>query len=253
MKTPKIGHTYKFIRKRGAGFEHTDFTSYEDGVAGFVADGHAAIFERQPDNCQAALSELERLGFVELNEARESGFVPVDWQPTPETSTCLLNMYDESLKRITEREGLTLALPPQSSRELHFKSQLREMSLQDDSLRRLVMLSLWEYWRPSSGAPHGLRVAHLKLEVGADFWLGPKVMLIYIVQSKPRSGYGINKIIFEGKLSEFAKCFEEKLQLAAVEVKMISKEAVLQHDKEESLRLNKQREEILRKAKSGEQ
>jgi DNA-binding transcriptional regulator YhcF (GntR family) len=40
-----------------------------------------------PDAWQRALAELERLGFVELSEARQSGFVPADWQPTPENST----------------------------------------------------------------------------------------------------------------------------------------------------------------------
>ena len=87
MNKPKIGKTYTFVRKHGDAFEHTDFTRHEDGSAGFVADGHAAIFECHPDAWQRALAELERLGFVELAEARESGFVPAEWQPTPENST----------------------------------------------------------------------------------------------------------------------------------------------------------------------
>lgn len=87
MKQPKFGKTYKFVRKRGAAFEHTDFTRFYDGSAYFVADGYTAIFECSPDAWQQALAELERLGFVELSEARVSGFVPADWQPPPETST----------------------------------------------------------------------------------------------------------------------------------------------------------------------
>lgn len=87
MKKPKIGKTYTFVRKRGNAFEHTDFTRHEDGSAGFVADGRAAIFECRPDAWQRALSQLAELRFVELSEARESGLVSADWQPIPETST----------------------------------------------------------------------------------------------------------------------------------------------------------------------
>ena len=87
MTKTKIGETYTFGRKRGDTFEHTDFTRHEDGSAGFVADGQFAIFECHPDAWQHALAELERLGFVELKEARETGVVPGDWQPTRDTST----------------------------------------------------------------------------------------------------------------------------------------------------------------------
>jgi hypothetical protein len=87
MKKPKVGKTYTFVRKRGDAFEHTDFTRHEDGSAGFVADGYIAVFECRPDAWQQALAELECLGFIELGEARASGYVPIDWQPTAETST----------------------------------------------------------------------------------------------------------------------------------------------------------------------
>jgi hypothetical protein len=87
MKDPKVGKTYTFVRKRGHAFEHTDFTRYEDGSGGFLADGHYSIFECHPDAWRRALAALRQRGFVELAEARESGFVPAEWQPTPENST----------------------------------------------------------------------------------------------------------------------------------------------------------------------
>ena len=87
MKQPKVGKTYTFVRKRGEGFEHSQFTRHEDGSAGFLADGHYSIFESHPDAYQRALAALAERGFVELGEARQSGIVPPEWEPTPETST----------------------------------------------------------------------------------------------------------------------------------------------------------------------
>lgn len=90
MKEPKVGKTYTFVRKRGAGFEHTEFTRHEDGSAGFIADGHYSIFECHPDAWQSALAKLAERGFMELGQARQSGIVPSEWEPTPETSTLAL-------------------------------------------------------------------------------------------------------------------------------------------------------------------
>lgn len=85
MKKPKVGKTYTFVRKRGDDFEYTDFTPYEDGSAGFVADGYMYVFECDPNAWQYALAHLAALGFIELSEARQMGLVSADWQPTHDT------------------------------------------------------------------------------------------------------------------------------------------------------------------------
>ena len=87
MKEPIIGKTYIFVRMRGGAFEHTEFTRYEDGSGGFLADGVCSVFECHPNAWRQALAELAARGFIELAEARESSVVPADWQPTPENST----------------------------------------------------------------------------------------------------------------------------------------------------------------------
>jgi hypothetical protein len=87
MKEPKIGKIYTFVRRRGEVFEHTNFTRDEDGGGGFLADGHYSIFEGHADAWRQALAAMAERGFLELCEARESGFVPAEWRPTPETST----------------------------------------------------------------------------------------------------------------------------------------------------------------------
>jgi hypothetical protein len=87
MKEPKIGKTYTFVRRRGDVFEHTNFTRHEDGSCGFLADGHYSMFECHSDAWRQALAAMADRGFVEFCEARESGFVPADWRPTPENST----------------------------------------------------------------------------------------------------------------------------------------------------------------------
>ncbi|MDR3405023.1 MAG: hypothetical protein P4L99_21150 [Chthoniobacter sp.] len=92
MKKPKVGKTYTFVRKRGDTFEHTDFVRGEDGSASFVADGYISIYECDPDAWQHALDSLTQRGFIELGEAQQEGKVPLEWKPTPETST--LNSCD---------------------------------------------------------------------------------------------------------------------------------------------------------------
>jgi hypothetical protein len=44
------------------------------------------VFENHPDVWRDALAKLEKLGFVELHEARNIGLVPLGWEPTTETS-----------------------------------------------------------------------------------------------------------------------------------------------------------------------
>jgi hypothetical protein len=83
---PVPGHKYVFVRNRDGRLEHTQFTRYADGSAGFLADRSFHIFENQVEAWRKALVCLEDLGFVELEEARSRGLVPPEWQPTPESS-----------------------------------------------------------------------------------------------------------------------------------------------------------------------
>lgn len=89
VKKPKVGKNYIFVPKHGLTFEHTDYVRYEDGSSGFVVDG-CVTTAHGPNGWQGVLIALAELGFVELNEARLSGFVPPGWEPTPETSTAFV-------------------------------------------------------------------------------------------------------------------------------------------------------------------
>jgi hypothetical protein len=84
---PKIGKIYIFVRKKGDGFEHTNFARHDDGSAEFVADGFIHIFECHADAWKEALTALKNDGFVEMREAKKEGIIPIDWNPTQETST----------------------------------------------------------------------------------------------------------------------------------------------------------------------
>ena len=85
MTKPKIGKRYIFVRITDGRIDHTDFTRHDDGSAGFVADGSYHIHECRPDAWQNALSELSRLGFVELREAQAQGIIPADWEPVTQS------------------------------------------------------------------------------------------------------------------------------------------------------------------------
>ncbi len=84
MDKPKIGKRYIFVRVRGGRIEHTEFVRYEDGSAGFEADGAYHIHECHPQAWQGALQALAELGFVESRAAREQGIISSDWQPPSE-------------------------------------------------------------------------------------------------------------------------------------------------------------------------
>jgi hypothetical protein len=86
MKKPKIGKPYVFVRLQDGQIEHTEFIRHEDGSAGFLADRSFHVYENHPDAWKGALEELEQLGFLEMQEAKDSGMVPMDWQPTSESS-----------------------------------------------------------------------------------------------------------------------------------------------------------------------
>jgi hypothetical protein len=87
MDKPRIGKTYIFVRLKNGRLEHTEFCRHADGSAGFVADRNYHVHENHPDAWRGALAELARLGFIEMQEAKASGIVPTDWEPSEESST----------------------------------------------------------------------------------------------------------------------------------------------------------------------
>lgn len=82
MDKPEIGKTYVFVRRTEDGIEHTEFSRYADGSAGFLADQMYHLYEHHPDSWKDALADLEQLGFVEVLEAKSRGIIPQDWEPT---------------------------------------------------------------------------------------------------------------------------------------------------------------------------
>jgi hypothetical protein len=129
----------------------------------------------------------------------------------------LLDVFDDSFKRIAEQEGFVF-----DPRKHHVGRALR---LKDSPLKRGVFLDLKAHWMKSD--PND-----------------PEVVLQYGAWSK--SGLPVLfKKFYDGKLSELTKCVEERLKLAACEVKTVSEETIL--------RDGKSYEDLLREAKaSGE-
>ena len=129
----------------------------------------------------------------------------------------LLDVFDDSFKRIAEQEGFVF-----DPRVGHVGRALR---LKDRPSKRGVFLDLKAHWMKSDP-------------------VDPEVVLSYGAWS--RSGLPVLlKVLYEGKRSKLMTCIDEKLRLAASEVKMISEELIL--------RESRSLEHLPREAKSGAQ
>jgi hypothetical protein len=81
MTKPKPEKPYLFVRVADGLVEHTKFTRYDDGSAGFTAEGFVHCYELRPDAWRKALDDLQSIGFVELREAEAAGIIPPGWRP----------------------------------------------------------------------------------------------------------------------------------------------------------------------------
>ncbi|QDV15440.1 hypothetical protein Pan153_00540 [Gimesia panareensis] len=89
MWTPEVNQPYIFIRRNQDQVEATVFTLYSDGSCGFSVESPemgegtfiAHTYEFNPDAWKKALKDLEKLGFVELEQAVSQKLLPANWQP----------------------------------------------------------------------------------------------------------------------------------------------------------------------------
>ncbi len=115
----------------------------------------------------------------------------------------LLDLFDDSFKRVAEQEGFVF-----DPRVGHVGRALR---LKDRPLKRGVFLDLKTHWMKSDP-------------------VDPEVVLSYGAWSQSGSPV-LFKVFYEGKRSELMTCIDEKLSLAASEVKMVSEEVILRDGK----------------------
>lgn len=82
MKKPKESKPYCFVRATPSGYEHTEFTRFADGSASFAAEGMHWGYDNDSNAWVQALEALQAMGFTELGEARSTGLVPMEWEPS---------------------------------------------------------------------------------------------------------------------------------------------------------------------------
>jgi hypothetical protein len=129
----------------------------------------------------------------------------------------LLDVFDDAFKRIGEREGF--AFDPGVG---HVRRAIRSNY---PSLRRGVFLEFKEHWIKSDP-------------------VDPVLVLAYGAWSQAPGGLPVLfKVFYEGNRSGLIGCIDEKLQIAASEVKLVSEETILQY--------GKTKEDYLREAREG--
>jgi hypothetical protein len=108
----------------------------------------------------------------------------------------LLDVFDDSFKRIAARDGFVF--------DPGVHKVTRAIRLQDDRLKRGVFLDLKAHWMQSDP-------------------VDPAVLLRYGAWS---SSHFLTKTVYDGKLSELARCIGAKLEQAVSELKTVSEELV---------------------------
>ncbi len=70
---------YDLVRVSGDRVEQAEYTRFEDDSVFIVAEGYQTVIEFSPGAWESAWADLEARGFVELQQARESGLLPASW------------------------------------------------------------------------------------------------------------------------------------------------------------------------------
>lgn len=117
----------------------------------------------------------------------------------------LLDVFDAPFKKVAEDQGLVF-----DSRVGHVGRALR---LKGQGSKRGIFLDLKGHWMKSGR-------------------VDPEVVLTYGAWSQRPSGLPVLlKVLYEGKLSELARPIEERLHLAASELKAVSEETIQRQGK----------------------
>lgn len=115
----------------------------------------------------------------------------------------LLDVFDAPFKRVAEQEGFVF-----DPRVGHVGRALR---LKDQGLKRGVFLDLKNHWTKSDR-------------------VDPEVVLTYGAWSQHPSGLPVLlKVLYKGKLTDLAQSIEDRLHLAASQVRAVSEE-IIQRD-----------------------
>ena len=129
----------------------------------------------------------------------------------------LLDVFDDAFKSIGEREGFVF-----DPRAGHVG---RAMRSKDPSVKRGVFLDFKQHWMKSDPAD-------------------PVLVLAYGAWSNAPGGLPVLiKVFYEGRRSGLIGCIDEKLQLAASEVKLVSEETILRYGKTKEDFLKEARDE----------
>lgn len=81
MAKPNSDTKYILVRINGGRVEQAEYTRFDDDSVFIVAEGYSTVIEFSPGEWELAWADLESRGFVEWRQARDSGIVPLDWQP----------------------------------------------------------------------------------------------------------------------------------------------------------------------------
>ena len=83
MRKPKKNRPYILVRPARGSIEAVEFTRYNDDSATLVVceDKRMLGFEDEPGIWKQLWNDLKSRGFIVLQEARDLGIVPENWEP----------------------------------------------------------------------------------------------------------------------------------------------------------------------------
>jgi len=120
----------------------------------------------------------------------------------------LLDVFDDAFRRVAGEDGFVF-----DPRIGHVGRAIR---LKDDPLKRGVFLDFKNHWMQSDP-------------------VDPEVVLAYGAWFQPKPGgfpvYFLTRKFYEGKLSGLTACIDEKLELAAGQIQLVSENLIMREGK----------------------
>jgi hypothetical protein len=84
VRKPKVDRKYILVRVTGDHIEQAEYTRFADDSVYIEAEGYSTIIEFSPGEWEPAWADLETRGFIELDEARAAGLLPLGWSADAE-------------------------------------------------------------------------------------------------------------------------------------------------------------------------